>query len=92
MLAAATFVGWGVGVLLPVSGVVTSALFGFLCGSIVMNVLKEELPAERESRFGAFLLGTAGFAALLFFLPVADAGHAAAEQGQHDSSDAAGAH
>ena len=34
------------------------------CG-IVLNVLKEELPADRESRFVAFAAGAAGYAALL---------------------------
>lgn len=30
-----------------------------------MNVLKEELPEERQSRFWAFALGAAAYAALL---------------------------
>jgi hypothetical protein len=30
-----------------------------------MNVLKEELPEELASSFGAFLAGVAGYAALL---------------------------
>ena len=41
------------------------AVIAFLGGSIVLNVLKEELPEERESRFGAFLAGAGGYAALL---------------------------
>ena len=44
-------------------------LFAFLAGGIVLNVLKEELPAERESRFSAFVLGAAGYAAILLLLP-----------------------
>jgi len=32
---------------------------------IILNVLKEELPAERESRFAPFLAGTIGYAVLL---------------------------
>lgn len=35
---------------------------------VVLNVLKEELPDERESRFGPFSLGLAGYAALLLAL------------------------
>ena len=31
----------------------------------MLNVLKEEVPSERQSRFGAFVLGAAGYAALL---------------------------
>lgn len=39
--------------------------FAFLAGGMILNVLKEELPEERESRFTAFLSGAAGYAALL---------------------------
>ncbi len=45
-----------------------SLLVAFLTGGIILNVLKEELPAERESRFAPFLLGAIGYAALLVFL------------------------
>jgi hypothetical protein len=34
----------------------------------VLNVLKEELPDERESRFSAFVVGAVGYAALLTFV------------------------
>ena len=40
-------------------------LFGFLAGGVVMNVLKEGLPDERESSFRAFALGAAAYAAVL---------------------------
>ena len=43
-------------------------LFAFLAGGIVLNVLKEELPRERKSRFWAFALGTVAYAALLLTL------------------------
>ena len=69
ILAGAAFAGWGVGVIVPLPAVVTGALFGFLCGATVLNILKEELPAQRESRFWAFALGAALFAALLLALP-----------------------
>ena len=69
LLATAAVLGWAVGWLAPLHPAVTGGLFGFLCGATVLNVLKEELPAERESRFGAFALGAAGFAGLLLLLP-----------------------
>lgn len=47
---------------------VLSALFAFLSGGIVLNVIKEELPPERESRFWAFALGASGYASLLIAL------------------------
>jgi hypothetical protein len=43
-------------------------LFAFLAGGVVLNVLKEELPEERESRFWAFALGAASYTALLLVL------------------------
>jgi hypothetical protein len=42
-----------------------SSLFAFLAGSIIMNVLKEELPEERASRFSAFAAGALLYAILL---------------------------
>lgn len=40
-------------------------MVSFLSGGIVLNVLKEELPDERESRFSAFALGAAAYTGLL---------------------------
>ena len=37
----------------------------FLGGGVILNVLKEEVPSERQSRFWAFALGMAGDAVLL---------------------------
>jgi zinc transporter ZupT len=57
--------GWFVGVFTTIDPLWLSALFAFLAGSIVLNVLKEELPEDSESRFWAFAIGTAGYASLL---------------------------
>jgi len=35
---------------------------------VILNVMKEELPEERERRFSAFLLGAAGYSLLLLGL------------------------
>jgi hypothetical protein len=48
--------------------VALSMIVAFLAGGIILNVLKEELPAERESRFSAFATGLAAYAALLLYL------------------------
>ncbi len=64
-LAAAPLLGWLVGWMTDIPALATSALFAFLAGSVVLNVLKEELPEYRESRFWAFGLGCAAYAALL---------------------------
>ncbi len=58
-------VGWGLGRLVEPLPEVVAGLFAFLAGGVVLNVLKEELPEERESRFSAFLVGAVGYAALL---------------------------
>jgi zinc transporter ZupT len=65
LLAAAALVGWALGAWLTLPEPTTGFLFAFLAGGIVLNVLKEELPRERESRFGPFAVGAAGYAALL---------------------------
>ncbi len=65
LLAAAALVGWWIGLVQPIDQIVLSALFAFLAGGVILNVLKEELPEERESRFGAFAGGAAVYAVLL---------------------------
>lgn len=65
ILAAAVLLGWAVGLGLEIRELHVALLFAFLAGGVVLNVLKEELPAERESRFWAFAAGAAGYAALL---------------------------
>ena len=42
-----------------------AAALALLAGSVVLNVIKDELPDERESRFWAFAAGTGGYAVLL---------------------------
>ncbi|WP_458206408.1 hypothetical protein [Haladaptatus sp. NG-SE-30] len=65
LLAAAVLVGWAIGSATHVDEAVVNTLFAFLGGGIVLNVIKEELPEERESRFWAFALGAAGYTAIL---------------------------
>lgn len=65
VLAGAVLAGALLGLLVELSEPAIVAAIAFLGGSIVLNVLKEELPEERESRFGAFLAGAGGYAVLL---------------------------
>jgi hypothetical protein len=67
VLAAAVTVGFLVGAETEVSGAAIAALTAFLAGGVILNVLKE-VPSERQSRFGAFSAGMAGYAALLLIL------------------------
>jgi hypothetical protein len=65
VLAAAVAAGWTLGVLIAVPEPAIAALFAFLAGGVVLNVLKEELPEDRESRFSTFALGAGGYAVVL---------------------------
>ena len=65
IIAGAVLAGWVLGLLVTVPPVAIGFLFGFLAGGIVLNVLKEELPQERESRFGPFLFGAVLYAGLM---------------------------
>lgn len=65
VIAGAVLLGWLLGLLTTLPEVAIGFLFAFLAGGVVLNVLKEELPEERESRFWAFGLGCAAYAGLL---------------------------
>ncbi|RUR34311.1 hypothetical protein [Vreelandella nanhaiensis] len=67
VLASAVVVGWLVGVMVEVTEAFVSLLYAFVAGGLVLNVLKEELPEDRRSRFWPFALGLAGSTVLLVF-------------------------
>ncbi|MBA2529778.1 MAG: hypothetical protein H0V19_07450 [Euzebyales bacterium] len=68
LCAAAVLLGWAVGAATEISEAFLGLLLAFLAGGVILNVLKEELPAERESRFSAFLAGAAGYTLVLLAL------------------------
>ncbi len=68
VLIALLFLGWSTSRYAVVPEFAVSVALAFIGGGIVLNVLKEELPHERESRFWAFALGAAGYALLLLAL------------------------
>lgn len=68
ILAAAILAGWLIGLATQVDRRATDALFALLAGGVVLNVLKEELPDERQSRFLPFALGAAAYATMLVLL------------------------
>lgn len=68
ILATAALAGWAAGQITQLSTLGVSAVTAFIAGAIVLNVLKEELPSERNSRFGAFLMGSLGYSLLLLLL------------------------
>jgi hypothetical protein len=65
ILAAAVLAGWLLGVTVELPDLAIALLFAFLAGGIVLNVLKEELPEDRKSRFMPFIAGAAGYSILL---------------------------
>jgi len=64
----ALLAGWAIGLTGQVPEPALAILLAFLAGGVILNVLKEELPEDRESRFGAFLIGASAYAALLLAL------------------------
>ncbi|MBO0349382.1 hypothetical protein J0895_09740 [Phormidium pseudopriestleyi FRX01] len=68
VLAAAAIAGWMIGSATEISEAAIAVLFAFLAGGVILNILKEELPEERESRFWAFAAGATVYAALLLAL------------------------
>jgi hypothetical protein len=65
ILAGAVLAGCALGLVVDLGEVTIAALLGLLGGSIVLNVLKEELPDDRDSRFWPFALGAAAYSVLL---------------------------
>ena len=65
VLSAAVLAGWGAGLAFTLPDLGIAGLFAFLAGGIVLGVLKEELPAERQSFFMPFLGGVLLYAGLV---------------------------
>lgn len=68
LLSAALALGWTVGTQVEVNEAAIAAVTAFIGGGVVLNVLKEEVPSERQSRFWAFALGAAVYSGLLLTL------------------------
>ncbi|RDV14645.1 hypothetical protein DXT99_13330 [Pontibacter diazotrophicus] len=68
VLVLALLLGWSVGYIQEVNKTTVFILTAFIGGGVILNVLKEELPEERESRYWAFLLGAGAYAILLLSL------------------------
>lgn len=64
VLAGAVLCGLALGYLVAVDHAAIAALFAFLAGGVILNVIKEEVPAERESRFPSFVAGAALYTAI----------------------------
>ena len=65
IMAGAVLAGWALGLAIEVHEAALALIFAFLAGSVVMNVMKEELPEDRAARFAPFFGGTAFYGAVL---------------------------
>lgn len=68
LLAIAILIGWGIGITTEVNELIVSFLTALLAGGVILNVLKEELPEDRESSFASFCLGIVGYSILLLLI------------------------
>ena len=65
LLAAGVLLGLVLGVAVTLPPLGTALLRGFIAGAVVLNLVKEELPAERKSRPLLFAAGAATYALVL---------------------------
>ena len=68
ILASAVLAGWMVGIFTQIHELALAALFSFLSGGVLLNVMREELPEDRDSRFWAFALGAAVYTIVILTL------------------------
>ena len=68
ILATAILIGWGVTLVADIPHRYLAPLSAFIGGGVILNVLKEELPAEAESKLIPFLFGVFGYGALVLVL------------------------
>ncbi|HEV7350811.1 hypothetical protein [Telluribacter sp.] len=68
VLVGALVLGWVTGFFIEISHTLFVLVLAFIGGGVILNVLKEELPEERESRFWAFLAGSLAYSVLLLSL------------------------
>ena len=71
-LVGGLLVGWAVGsapsIRLP--DVILALALSYIAGGTILNILRHELPdTDRSADVGAFVLGAAGYTALLLLLP-----------------------
>ncbi len=65
VIAAAVILGWGLAIVTDIPERAIALIVAFIGGGIILNVLKEELPGERQARFIPFVAGAVLYTALL---------------------------
>jgi hypothetical protein len=65
LLAGAVVCGWALALRWQLPELAVRLMVAVLAGGVILNVLKEELPEQRQNRFWAFLGGAGAYGALL---------------------------
>lgn len=68
LVSAAVVAGTALAFVYPLGEALFATVLAFLAGGIVLNVVKEELPEERESRFSAFAAGAVAYTTVLLLV------------------------
>lgn len=68
ILSGALVFGWFCGVIFDVPKLVISIMFAFIAGGMILNIIKEELPNERQSKFLGFATGCVVYTVLLLVI------------------------
>lgn len=68
ILSGAVLLGWLCGVLFDVHKLVLDIMFAFIAGGMILNIIKEELPDERQSKFFGFATGCVVYSVLLLVI------------------------
>jgi len=67
VLAGGVLAGWALGMVTRIPETAVAGLLAFLAGGVILNVLKEEAPAQNAARFWPFAGGLAANSLLLVF-------------------------
>lgn len=68
LLVTALLAGWATSLFTSIPKVYVGIIFAFIAGGVIMNVMKEELPRERESNLLSFLAGVLFYSVVLLLV------------------------
>lgn len=61
IIASGILIGWFMGMLVSLSAFVESMIFAFISGAMILNVLNNELPKEKDAHFPSFAIGVLSY-------------------------------
>ncbi|MFV8830068.1 hypothetical protein [Alkalihalobacterium sp. APHAB7] len=68
VLAFGILTGWGLAIWVTVSSVVQAFIYAFISGAMILNVLKNELPKERNAHFLSFSMAIVSYTSITLTL------------------------